>query len=306
MEFKNILVDVDADAEWHPALEQAIDLARYSGARLRIVDVVRDDDRKDSLSAAKAQWMASLRKRLEEFGSSATGLEVTHELLVGRRRGFRLIEEVLRRGHDLLVRSHVRDLTAADSKGYGAVDMQLFRKCPCPVWAVGPGAEQRPARIAVAVNANPDDAEEQELNVKIVEVTLQMARLEANRVYVVQAWMPYGEQVLRGRSSREELTAYIEDTRRASAAAFEEFTSQFGARLAGATFTLEKGFPQDVLPAYVADRGIDLVVMGTVARVGVPGLLMGNTAEQMLRKLWCSILAVKPDGFESPVRLPGS
>ncbi len=50
-------------------------------------------------------------------------------------------------------------------------------------------------------------------------------------------------------------------------------------------------------------EGIDLVVMGTVARGGLAGLLIGNAAERMLRKLPCSVLAVKPDGFVSPVRL---
>ena len=43
--------------------------------------------------------------------------------------------------------------------------------------------------------------------------------------------------------------------------------------------------------------------MGTMARSGIAGLLIGNTAERVLRKLPCSVLAVKPDGFVSPERL---
>jgi nucleotide-binding universal stress UspA family protein len=38
--FKSILVDVDATASFHPALERAVDLARSSGAKLTIVDVM--------------------------------------------------------------------------------------------------------------------------------------------------------------------------------------------------------------------------------------------------------------------------
>ena len=53
-------------------------------------------------------------------------------------------------------------------------------------------------------------------------------------------------------------------------------------------------------------EGIDLVVMGTVARSGIAGMLIGNTAERVLRKLPCSVLAVKPEGFTSPVRLDAS
>jgi nucleotide-binding universal stress UspA family protein len=43
--------------------------------------------------------------------------------------------------------------------------------------------------------------------------------------------------------------------------------------------------------------------MGTVARIGIPGLLIGNTAETILDQLDCSVLAVKPPGFVSPVAL---
>lgn len=64
-----------------------------------------------------------------------------------------------------------------------------------------------------------------------------------------------------------------------------------------------RGEPEDVIPEFVVAHGIDLVIMGTVARSGIAGLLVGNTAERVLRKLPCSVLAVKPDGFVSPVRL---
>ena len=68
---------------------------------------------------------------------------------------------------------------------------------------------------------------------------------------------------------------------------------------------LSRGHPDDVIREFVVTHGIDLVVMGTVARGGISGLLFGNTAERILRTLPCSVLAVKPDGFESPVRLDG-
>ena len=50
-----------------------------------------------------------------------------------------------------------------------------------------------------------------------------------------------------------------------------------------------------------ATHDIDLVVMGTVARRGLAGLLMGNTAEHMIQELRCSVFALKPAGFRSPI-----
>ena len=39
--------------------------------------------------------------------------------------------------------------------------------------------------------------------------------------------------------------------------------------------------------------------MGTVGRLGIPGLFIGNTAEEIFQTTKCSVLAVKPDGFKS-------
>ena len=41
--------------------------------------------------------------------------------------------------------------------------------------------------------------------------------------------------------------------------------------------------------------------MGTVARTGISGLVMGNSAEQVLDEVHCSVIAVKPPGFKSPI-----
>jgi nucleotide-binding universal stress UspA family protein len=43
--------------------------------------------------------------------------------------------------------------------------------------------------------------------------------------------------------------------------------------------------------------------MGTVARTGISGLIMGNTAEAIVDQLSCSVLAIKPDGFTTPVKM---
>ena len=79
--------------------------------------------------------------------------------------------------------------------------------------------------------------------------------------------------------------------------------ASFGDRMSGVRAIHRRGEPDAVILDFVVGEGIDLVVMGTVARGGIAGLLIGNTAERILRKLPCSVLAVKPDGFVSPVGL---
>jgi len=43
----------------------------------------------------------------------------------------------------------------------------------------------------------------------------------------------------------------------------------------------------------------DLLVMGSVARSGIPGLVVGNTAEKILGHVDCSVLVLKPKGFKT-------
>jgi nucleotide-binding universal stress UspA family protein len=42
--------------------------------------------------------------------------------------------------------------------------------------------------------------------------------------------------------------------------------------------------------------------MGTVARSGLIGAIMGNTAERMIRTIRASLLALKPVDFKCPIR----
>ena len=50
---------------------------------------------------------------------------------------------------------------------------------------------------------------------------------------------------------------------------------------------------------------IILSIVGAVARTGLSGFFMGNTAESILSQLDCSVLAVKPPGLVTPVSLEG-
>ena len=64
-----------------------------------------------------------------------------------------------------------------------------------------------------------------------------------------------------------------------------------------------KGEPGHLIPELAEKLEVGLMVMGTLGRSGVAGLLIGNTAERILRQVRCSVLTVKPDGFVTPVRL---
>jgi len=55
---------------------------------------------------------------------------------------------------------------------------------------------------------------------------------------------------------------------------------------------LEFGDPAQVIAKVAAERGIDLIVMGTHGRTGLSHLLVGSVAEKVVRHARCPVLSV--------------
>jgi universal stress protein A len=53
------------------------------------------------------------------------------------------------------------------------------------------------------------------------------------------------------------------------------------------------GTPAEAIVDYAADRGMDLIVMGTHGRGGFAHLLLGSVAEQVVRTATCPVLTVR-------------
>jgi nucleotide-binding universal stress UspA family protein len=64
---------------------------------------------------------------------------------------------------------------------------------------------------------------------------------------------------------------------------------------------LVEGPPADALLKQADELGADLIVLGTARTPEHPGMYVGSTAESIIERTTVSVLAVKPDGFVSPV-----
>jgi len=304
--FKRILVDIDSDAAVHPALERAILLARDGGATVTVTDVMAGSpyERRHWSADLEEAVLARRRSQLTRIASMVRDVVTDAKLLIGRPASA-LIQEVIRAGHDLLMRSHARDESGAAARDFGAVDMELLRECPCAVMLVRPSSAAQQPRIAAAVNAGALDAAEQALNVKIATSAVDLAERLGGAPMLLHAWSPFGERMIRAHASEDAFATYVEEARTRAAADLNTLTQSLGSRLRAVPIIQRRGRPEDVILESVTAEGVDLLVMGTVARGGIPGLVFGNTAERVLRKLRCSVLTLKPDNFVSSVRVVG-
>lgn len=306
-DFKRILVHADTMAAANPAVERAAALARHVGAALTIADVASGLPKHagrlmpESLRARvvpdRAARLAALAADLET--GAARGVRVSTAMLAGRP-AIAIVREVLRGAHDVLLKSQAPAGNTATR--FDALDMQLLRKCPCPVWLVG-SEPPRNGRVLAAVDPNPEDPAEQALNRRIVELALYLVETEYRELMILNVWNAFGESLLSPLASDEEVAGYVEAAHAAARQDLDECLAPFGDRLGKAIVRLERGEPGPLIPRLAADEEVDLVVMGTVARTGIAGLVMGNTAERILGSLPCSVITVKPAGFVCPVSL---
>jgi universal stress protein E len=299
--FKKILVNINPIDDKHPALDQAMEVGARMQADVTIVDVLPTvpDRARPFVSDQMEQELVDHRWQLLHAIAATRGSAIGATLLRGPAPAISLIREIQIGGYDLLVRSH--GLPHATPKPFGAVDMQLLRKCPCPVWLVGSSAHTRPRRILAAIDASSVEPGEPELNRSILDLALTIRDLEGSHLTVLHAWSAFGYQFLERRKSAGERDAFVDAARRKARHDLDAAVAQLGTKRAGVEPLLMEGEPQDVLPAYAESHGVDLVVMGTVARTGIAGFVMGNTAERILTRLRASVVAIKPRGFVSPV-----
>ncbi|MFT5052495.1 MAG: universal stress protein E [Chlamydiales bacterium] len=307
-DFKEILVGLDLLPRGkaltpgsQKALDQAIWLAKRSGGRLTLIHSAWSDTYVDpisggaqvvheGLSTAGASTLAASEVYAREQGVSAESRVVDERLWVA------MIHAVLRGNGDCVVVGK-RNQEEGSGRRLGSVATKLLRKCPCPVWVVRPEHDLVHRLVLAATDLTPvgDEA---------VHAAAYVASSGECDLHVVHAYqIPLELQMESANLTEDEYTDRVDKIRKAGQARIE-------ACLEGIDLGFEphvhvrRNNPSIAIREAVEHLHPDLLVMGTLSRSGIPGLLVGNTAERLLDRVDCSILAIKPRDFVSPIPLP--
>ena len=207
-----------------------------------------------------------------------------------------LVREVVRGGHDLLA---VGAASSGTVQCVGASATRLLREVPCPVLLVHASRHRRRPRVLVAVDTGSWVAKGTgTLTAKLLETAIWFAEKHDGELHVVHVWVPYGERMMLGAGVTDaEARHFFAGQREEARQDLERALAPFHAHIAPTRMHLVKGDPRVVIADFATSHRIDLLVMGTVARSGVAGRLIGNTAEAVLSQLPCSMLVVKPDDW---------
>ncbi|MDJ1006189.1 MAG: universal stress protein [Paracoccaceae bacterium] len=224
-----------------------------------------------------------------------------------------VIRHVIANDIDFVVKA-AEPLTGLDRFLFASTDQHLLRKCPCPVWLQTEGADPAPSHVLAAVDIDAWDAAEPEtlfsLNRRVIDTARRIAAPTGAKITVLHAWDAMGDGMVWAFSSkgdaRATADAYVNAVLDARHKAMDKLLRDVSAdERHGAGIELAprliRGAPERVIEEQSRALGADVVVMGTVARTGLSGVFIGNTAENIINSLACPVVAVKPEGFVSPL-----
>ena len=184
----------------------------------------------------------------------------------------------------------------------GTDDVHLIHQASCPVLVTHHTLPNDYKRILVAVDANYHYAEDEvaqrkQLNASLISLAEKLAQQEKAKVSIVSVYDVYPSALL-GDGFISVPMEVMED----EAESIETEQTQVIKQLLDGTsddfspeVLVKRGSARIELPDIAKELAVDLVIMGTVARVGIPGLLIGNTVASVISQLECAVLAVKPE-----------
>ncbi|GMU33322.1 MAG: hypothetical protein AMXMBFR20_11940 [Planctomycetia bacterium] len=304
-DFKNILVGVDLSQGDHfvsdelpppsiEAIERALWLAKLNSARLRFfyaLDVSAATQRMIAESQGGEQSVLDQAKRvLGDLVERARSENIDASLEVRFGKSWlEMIRLVMRDGHDLVV-AGTRHLGAVRGFLMGSTGIKLLRLCPCPVWITQRrnGEEIKSVLVAHCLRPVGDLA---------MEYGCAMAELNGAQLHVIHSLefpkfdckFPSVVSSAKAEALRSEAQQHIESQ-------LKNFNFNQQPQVHIVTDP-----PDLAIMQHIEKCDIELLVMATIAHTGIAGFLIGNTAERLLPQIPCSVLAVKPPEFVSPV-----
>lgn len=280
---RNILVVIEPDRPDNLALKRAHLIAGATGAQLHLLICTADP--------IPELLIDDLRSELEQDGITASveqdWFQSVHQTVIRAQQA---------RNCDLVIKQHLPDnplkkaLLTPD-------DWKLLRYCPSPVLMVKTDRPWAGGVILAAVDAGNSDGEHKALHYELVQHGYGIASLARGHLHVITA---YPSPMLSAANPVYQLRESIQARYREQCQAFQD---EFG--VDDHHLHIAEG-PADVLIPHTAHH-LDAVVtiIGTVARTGLSGALIGNTAEAVLDALESDVLVLKTEEIIAHLRATG-
>ena len=305
MKFNNILVVLNPENDKQYALARAVRLAKEQKNSnpvkitlfLAIYDLsyemsalLSPEERAEMHRNLIEQRKLAIQPYIEKYDSD--GINFSSTVVWHSNEAEAITTEVETHNYDLVVK-YTNAEESLKSLIVTPVDWQILRKCPTPILVVKDGDWKHQRRILVAVNVSDDENEAHStFNDELVSLSMDLAdSLDRGNIHLVTAYPPTPINMaidLPEFSSGE----YSSGLRGQYLLNMKALRQKYG--IDGDHTHVLEGFPEDVIPQVAEKLEAELVILGTIGRTGLSAAFLGNTAEHVISKLNCNLLAIKP------------
>ncbi|MDR9826844.1 universal stress protein UspE [Vibrio sp. FNV 38] len=310
--YSKILVVADINHEDQPALARAMQLASKCTTKssvtffLSIYDFSYDMTSMLSLDERDAMRRGVIQQR-EEWMKRVAEPYINNEIdfdvkVVWHNRPYEaIIAEVFACDHDILIKG-TRKHDVLESVLFTPTDWHLLRKCPSPVLLVKNSDWPEDANIMASVHVGSEYDTHLDLNDRMVEQLQSLSqRLSANQ-YLVNAY-PVTPANITIELPEFDPNTYTDAVRGHHLTSMKALRQKHG--IDEEQTIVEQGLPEDIIPDVAKRLNAAMVILGTTGRTGLSAVFIGNTAEHVIDKINCDVLALKPAGFISPLEPTG-
>ena len=241
---------------------------------------------RDGYLQTHRQWLAEQADLMNKHGVDATSevVWVQHPY-----------EEILHFVNEMSLALIIKDAneeSALKRVFFTPLDWQLLRDCPVPVHLVTNALNPRPRNVLAIVDVLRSEDQDLVFNDQIIDAATKLAELCEARIELVHVydWTAVYAQDM-GMGALPLATGLYEALGVAQHEAFTALAERHGVPTECRHFI--EGAPLSSICKFAEDHHTDVIVMGTVQHTGLNKLL-GTTAEQLLHRAPCSVLAIKP------------
>jgi len=310
LKYRNILVYIDPTQEQQPALKRAVEIAqKEKNAKITLFLSCYDlTYEMTSLSSAdERETMQSLViKDNEEWLNTLAapyleeGLKITCQVLWHNRPFQAAIQLILKNGYDLLIKStHPHSQLSAIL--FTPTDWNLLRKCPIPLLLVKADSWTENTNILCAIDCKSiQDSEQHDLSESILTEANDIAAMIKSNIHIVNAYPSPPMNIMMELPEFDPIH-YEDGLKKIHQETLDEYAKKYN--IDSKNTHLRQGLPEDVISDVANELDATLVILGSVGHSGIGATLLGHTAEQVIDKLNSDLLALKPKGFISPIKL---
>ncbi|MCG9752187.1 universal stress protein [Vibrio brasiliensis] len=310
MAFNQLLVPIAPEQDLNDSHHQAFQFANQCGAKVTLQLVIKElaeykdifhlsGSTLDVLDHATKHYHDALNQHIHNLNSQYPNIQFTSKVDVGVPF-IEIIKEASHLGASMVIIDSYRQ-SKKEACERGSNTLNLMRKSETPIWSLG--KVSAPVKQVVAA-IDLTNSDYYEFNTKLVEMAVEFCTRMKATLTLCHVWQLESEGFLRDWSgySDIEIALLAKKLREERLTRLNDLLAPYTDSDAEIHTALLEGETREVFPQYVTDNKMDLVVMGSMSRSGISGFVLGNTAEDMLNKLDCSVITLKPDSFKSPVQ----